>query len=90
MSASMRFVTRAAVVVLIFAAIVPAISLLSPGATPYRSVLSTFGPSLALAAPGCSMQICEVPKGNKPASCLATTLSYNCSKSGGHCTSTAC
>ena len=90
MSASMRFVTRAAVVVLIFAAIAPAVSLLGTGSTPYRSVLSTFGPSLALAAPGCSMQICEVPKGSKPASCLATTLSYNCSKSGGHCTSTAC
>lgn len=60
------------------------------GGTPYRSALSTFGPSMALAAPGCAMQICNKPKGSKPADCLATTLSYNCSKSGGHCTSTAC
>jgi hypothetical protein len=90
MSPSMRSVARAAVVVLIFAAISPAASLLSPSGTPYRSALSTFGPSMALAAPGCAMQICDVPKGSKPASCLATTLTYKCSKSGGHCTSTAC
>lgn len=90
MSPSMRFVARAAVIVLIFAAISPVASLLSPCGTPYRSALSTFGPSMALAAPGCAMQVCEVPKGSKPAICLATTLTYSCSKSGGHCTSTAC
>jgi len=87
---SMRSVARATVVMLMFAAISPAASLLKPSGTPYRSGLSTFGPSMALAAPGCGMQICNKPKGSKPADCLATTLSYNCSKSGGHCTSTAC
>jgi len=87
---SMRSVVRAAVVVLTFAAISPASSLLKPSGTPYRSALSTFGPSMALAAPGCAMQICNKPKGSKPANCLATSLNYNCSKSGGHCTSTAC
>jgi hypothetical protein len=85
-----RSVARITIVVLMFAAISPAASLLRPGGTPYGSALSTFGPSVALAAPGCSMQICEVPKGSKPASCLSSTLTYNCSKSGGHCTSTAC
>jgi hypothetical protein len=87
---SIRSMARSAVVLLMFAAISSAGSLLKPGGTPYRSALSTFGPSMALAAPGCAMQICNVPKGSKPASCLATTLTYNCSKSGGHCTSTAC
>ena len=46
---SMRSVVRAAVVVLTFAAISPASSLLKPSGTPYRSALSTFGPSMALA-----------------------------------------
>ena len=87
---SMRFVTRIAVVVLLVAAISPAAHLLTQGRTPYASALSTFGPSVALAAPGCSMKFCDKPKGSKPADCLATSLSYNCSKSGGHCTSTAC
>ena len=87
---SMRFVTRAGAMVLLLAVMAPAAGLLRPGGTPYRSALSTFGPSMALAAPGCSMQICDKPKGSKPADCLATSLSYNCSKSGGHCTSTAC
>ena len=87
---SMRSVARFSFVVLMFAAISPAVGLLKPGDTPYRSALSTLGPSTAFAAPGCSMQICDKPKGSKPADCLATSLSYNCSKSGGHCTSTAC
>jgi len=87
---SMRFVKRAAVVLLVLAVISPAASLLKTSGTPYRSALSTLGPSMALAAPGCAMQICNKPKGSKPADCLATTLPYNCSKSGGHCTSTAC
>ena len=87
---SMRSVARTAVVVLMFAAISPAASLLKPCGTPYRSALSTFGPSIALAAPGCAMKICDKPKGGKPADCLATSLTYNCSKSGGHCASTAC
>ncbi len=87
---SMRSQARFVVVALMLAAISPAASLLTQGRTPYGSALSTFGPSAALAAPGCSMQICNKPKGSKPADCLATTLSYNCSKSGGHCTSTAC
>ena len=90
MSPSMRSVARVAVVVLMLAAISPAVSLLTPGGTPYRSALSTFGPSMAVAAPGCAMQICDVPKGSKPASCLSSTLTYNCSKSGGHCRSIAC
>ncbi len=87
---STRFVARFVVLVLLFAAISPAAHLLTQGRTPYASALSTFGPSTALAAPGCSMQICNKPKGSKPADCLATSLSYNCSKAGGHCTSTAC
>jgi len=87
---SMRPSMRFATVVLLFAAISPAAGLLTQGHTPYGSALSTFGPSAALAAPRCSMQICDVPKGSKPAACLATSLMYNCSKSGGHCTSTAC
>jgi len=78
------------VVVLMLAALSPAVGLLTRGRTPYGSALATFGPSAALAAPGCSMQICDKPKGSKPAPCLATSLSYNCSKSGGHCTSTPC
>ena len=86
---SMRSVARTAVVVLMFAAISPAASLLKPCGTPYRSALSTFGPSIALAAPGCAMKICDKPKGGKPADCLAASLTYNCSKSGGHFTSTA-
>jgi hypothetical protein len=87
---SIRSVARAAVVVLTFALISPVASLLMPGATPYQSALSIVGPGMALAAPGCAMQICNKPKGSRPADCLATTLPYNCSKSGGHCTSTAC
>jgi hypothetical protein len=87
---SMRSMARVAVVMLMFAAISPAASFLKPSGTPYQSALSTLGPSMALAAPGCAMQICEKPKGSKPAACLATSLTYNCSKSGGHCTSTAC
>jgi len=85
-----RSVARFAVVVLVLAAMSPAVGLLKPGDTPYRSALSTIGASTAHAAPGCSMQICDKPKGSKPAACLATSLTYNCSKSGGHCTSTAC
>jgi hypothetical protein len=87
---SIRFVARFAVVVLILAPISPLAGLLMPSGTPYRSALSTFGSGLALAASGCAMQICNKPKGSKPADCLATTLPYNCSKSGGHCTSIAC
>ena len=87
---SMRSMARFVVVALMFAAIAAAASLLTPGGTPYQSALSTLGPSVALAAPGCAMQICNKPKGSKPADCLSTTLPYNCSKSGGHCTSTAC
>ena len=87
---SMRLVARIAVFALVLAAISPAAGLLKPAGTPYRSALSTLDPSAALAAPGCSMQICNKPKGSKPADCLATSLTYNCSKSGGHCTSTAC
>jgi hypothetical protein len=87
---SMRSVARCIVVALILVAIPLATGLLKSSGTPYRSALSTLGPDMALAAPGCSMQICEVPKGSKPAACLASTLSYNCSKSGGHCTSTPC
>ncbi len=87
---SMRSSMRFAVMVLLFAALAPAASLLTQGHTPYGSALSTFGPSAASAAPGCSMQICNKPKGSRPADCLATSLMYNCSKSGGHCTSTAC
>jgi hypothetical protein len=87
---STRSAARLALVVLVFAAISPAVSVLKPVGTPYQSALSILGPSTAIAAPGCSMQICDKPKGSKPADCLATSLSYNCSKSGGHCTSTAC
>jgi len=90
MSPSKRSLARIVVVALVFAAISPAIGLLTHGRTPYGSALSTLGPSAAIAAPGCSMQICNKPKGSKPADCLATSLSYNCSKSGGHCTSTPC
>ena len=90
MFASTRSMLKLALVVLMFAAISPAASVLKPGGTPYQSALSMFAPSLALAAPGCAMQICDKPKGSKPAACLASSLSYNCSKSGGHCTSTAC
>ncbi len=90
MCPSMRFVAKFVVLVLLFAAISPAAHLLTQGRTPYGSALSTFGPSMSLAAPGCSMKICDKPKGSKPADCLATSLTYNCSKSGGHCTSTAC
>jgi hypothetical protein len=86
---SRRSMARFAVVVLILAAMSPAAGLKS-GSTPYKSALSIFGASMAHAAPGCSMQICDKPKGSKPAACLATSLTYNCSKSGGHCTSTAC
>ena len=87
---STRSLTRLVVVVLLFVAISPAANLLTQGRTPYGSALSTLGPSAALAAPGCSMQICNKPKGSKPADCLATSLTYNCSKSGGRCNSTAC
>jgi hypothetical protein len=87
---SIRSVARSVAVALMFAAISPATGLLKPGGTPYRSALSILAPAVVLAAPRCSMQICDVPKGSKPADCLATTLSYNCSKSGGHCTSTPC
>ena len=89
-SPSFRSVARCALVLLVLASMSPAANLLRPDATPYQSALSTLGASLALASPGCSMQICDKPKGSKPAACLATSLSYNCSKSGGHCTSTAC
>ena len=90
MTPSMRSVARAGAVVLMLAVLAPVAGLLQPGGTPYQSALSTLGPGLALAAPGCSMQICDKPKGSKPAACLASSLSYNCSKSGGHCTSIAC
>jgi len=87
---SMRCATRFVGVLLLIAVICPAANILTHDRTPYGSALSTFGPSAALAAPGCSMEICNKPKGSKPADCLATSLTYNCSKSGGHCTSTAC
>lgn len=90
MTPSMRSVTRFVVVVLMFAALPCVADRLPRGGTPYGSALAAFGASAALAAPGCSMQFCDKPKGSKPADCLATTLSYNCSKSGGHCTSTPC
>lgn len=90
MSPSMRAVARTAVVVLMLVAISIAAGFLRPSGLPYGSALSTLGPSVALAAPGCAMQICDKPKGSKPASCLTSTLTYNCSKSGGHCTSIAC
>ena len=84
-----RAVKRFAVVALLLAAMTPAVSLVASKATPYRSALATLGPSPVLAA-GCAMQICDKPKGSKPAACLPSTLPYNCSKSGGHCTSIAC
>jgi hypothetical protein len=90
MSPLARSCLKVVAVLLVFASLTFAASLLPCGGTPYGSALSSLGPSAALAAPGCSMQICEVPKGSKPASCLASTLNYNCSKSGGHCTSIAC
>ena len=58
---------RIVVVVLMLAALSPAVGLLTHGRTPYGSALSTLGPSAAIAAPGCSMQICNKPKGSKPA-----------------------
>ena len=90
MTPSMRSVLKFAAVLLVFVSLTFVTGLLPRGGTPYASALSSLGPSAALAAPGCSMQICDVPKGSKPASCLASTLNYNCSKSGGHCASIAC
>lgn len=86
----LRFVVRIAAVVLVLAVMSPAVGLVKQNATPYSSALTTLGPSPALAAGSCAMQICDKPKGSKPAACLPSTLTYNCSKSGGHCTSIAC
>ncbi len=90
MLVSKRSVARFFAVMLVLAAVSPAASLLRTGGTPYRSALAIFGPSTAIAAPGCPMQICDKPKGSKPADCLASSLAYRCSKSGGHCTATPC
>ena len=90
MSPLNRSVMRFMVVVLVLAALTFAADRVPRGATPYGSALASLGASAAMAAPGCSMQICDKPKGSKPAACLASPLSYNCSKSGGHCTSIAC
>ena len=90
MSEASRTLLRFLVVLFVLAMMAPAAGLLPRGGTPYRSALSTLGPSEALAAPGCPMQICDKPKGSKPADCLTSTLLYRCSKSGGHCTATTC
>ncbi len=87
MTRSLRFVLRLALVVAVVAALQLVTGTSSGGGSPYVSSLSSFGVSVALAAPGCNNKTCEKDPRKGP-TCFKANGS-NCSVSGG-CTSTIC
>jgi len=89
----MKRALRFAVRVLVLAAVISGVAILSslsPKATmPYLSALADLGPVQALAAPGCEFKACAKGPGGGP-SCKSSGSPYNCRNVAGGCQLSPC
>jgi len=89
----MKRVLRFTVRVLVLAAVISSLTILSglsPRATtPYLSALADLGASQAVAAPGCEFKACAKGPGGGP-SCKSSGSPYNCRNVGGGCQISPC